>query len=77
MSTDSDVWDEEEEVTPEYLQSLLDKARQNAREEAQRVRMLQEERETVGFGAQDIIKVGDEEEKEEKYVQGGDVCPRV
>ncbi|KAF8555203.1 Fcf2-domain-containing protein [Imleria badia] len=58
--------DEGEEITPEYLQSLLDQARRNAREEAQRVKMLQEERETVGFGEQDVIKIGDgEKEKEE------------
>jgi hypothetical protein len=61
--------DEGEEITPEYLQSLLDQARRNAREEAQRVKMLQEERETVGFGEQDVIKIGDgEKEKEETYV---------
>lgn len=66
--SDSDS-DTEEEVTPEYLQSLLDKARRNVREEARRVNMLQEEKETDGFGEEEIIKIGDgEEEKAEKYV---------
>lgn len=60
--------DEEEEITPEYLNSLLDQARLNAREEAQRAKMLREERETVGFGEQDIIKIAGGEEKEEPYV---------
>ena len=60
--------DEEEEITPEYLNSLLDQARLNAREEAQRAKMLREERETVGFGEQDIIKIADGEEKEGPYV---------
>lgn len=69
MSTDSHDSDVEEEITPEYLQSLLDTARRNVREEAQRVKMLQEEKETNGFGEEDIIKMDDEEqEKEEKYV---------
>ena len=64
--------DTEDEVTPEYLQSLLDKARRNAREEVRRVRMLQEEKEMDAFGEKDIIKIGDgEEEKEEKYVREG------
>lgn len=63
-ASDSDT---EDEVTPEYLQSLLDKARRNAREEARRVRMLQEEKEMDAFGEKDIIKLGDDE-KEEKYV---------
>ena len=67
-STSNSDSDTEDEVTPEYLQSLLDKARRNAREEARRVKMLQEERETDGFGEQEIIKIGDGEEKEEKYV---------
>lgn len=59
----------ETDVTPEYLQSLLDEARRNAREEARRVKMLQEEKETDGFGEEDIIKIGDEQkDKEEKYV---------
>ncbi|KAN0087439.1 Fcf2 pre-rRNA processing domain containing protein [Tylopilus felleus] len=67
MSTDSHDSDVEEEITPEYLQSLLDTARRNVREEAQRVKMLQEEKETNGFGEEDIIKIDDEEqEKEEK-----------
>lgn len=61
--------DTEEEVTPEYLQSLLDKARQNAREEARRVKMLQEEKGTYGLGEEEIIKLSDREnEEEEKYV---------
>jgi len=63
--------DTEEEITPEYLQSLLDKARRHAREEARRVSMLREEREVDGFGGKDvdIIKIGDgEEEEEEEYV---------
>lgn len=64
-TSDSDT---EEEVTPEYLQSLLDTARRNAREEARRVKMLQEEKETDGFGEQEIIKIGEGEEKEEQYV---------
>jgi hypothetical protein len=55
--------DTEEEVTPEYLQSLLDTARRNVREEARRVAMLREEKETDGFGEQDIVKIGDGEEK--------------
>lgn len=68
-STSESDSDSEEEVTPEYLQSLLDKARRNAREEARRVKMLQEEKETDGFGEEEVIKIGDgEEEKEEKYV---------
>ncbi|KAH0831923.1 hypothetical protein J3R83DRAFT_12806 [Lanmaoa asiatica] len=60
-TSDSDT---EEEVTPEYLQSLLDKARRNAREEARRVKMLQEEKETDGFGEEEIIKISDREEEE-------------
>lgn len=66
-TSDSDT---EEEITPGYLQSLLDKARQHAREEARRVSMLREERGVDGFGEQDIIKIGDgeEEQKEEEYV---------
>ncbi|KAI9568617.1 Fcf2 pre-rRNA processing-domain-containing protein [Boletus coccyginus] len=66
-TSDSDM---EEEVTPEYLQSLLDKARQHAREEARRVNMLREERGMDGFGEQDIIKIsdGEEEQKEEELL---------
>lgn len=61
-TSDSDT---EEEITPEYLQSLLDKARQEAR----RVKMLQEEKEADPFGEKDIIKLDDgEDETDEKYV---------
>jgi hypothetical protein len=63
-SSDSDS---EEDITPEYLQSLLNKARQNVREEARRAKMLQEEKQAAGFGEEEIIKVGGEEE-EDKYV---------
>ncbi|KAF8443083.1 Fcf2 pre-rRNA processing-domain-containing protein [Boletus edulis BED1] len=66
MSTDSDS---EEEITPEYLQSLLDKARQNAREEAQRVKMLREEGEMHAFGEQDIIQIGEGDEAKEEEQQ--------
>ncbi|KIK91892.1 hypothetical protein PAXRUDRAFT_26888 [Paxillus rubicundulus Ve08.2h10] len=60
-SSDSDP---EEDITPEYLQSLLDKARQNVREEARRAKMLQEEKQAAGFGEEEIIKVGGEEEED-------------
>ncbi|KAF8133635.1 Fcf2-domain-containing protein [Boletus edulis] len=50
MSTDSDS---EDEITPEYLQSLLDKARQNAREEAQRT----------------VIQIGEGDEAKEEEQQ--------
>jgi len=62
-ASDSDT---EDEVTPEYLQSLLDKARRNAREEARMAKMLRDERETVGFGEQDMIKIGGDEDEEEQ-----------
>ncbi|KAG8214467.1 Fcf2 pre-rRNA processing-domain-containing protein [Butyriboletus roseoflavus] len=55
--------DTEEDVTPEYLQSLLDEARRNAREEARRVKMLQEEKETDGFGEEEIIRISDGQEE--------------
>ncbi|KAF9242576.1 Fcf2-domain-containing protein [Melanogaster broomeanus] len=58
-SSDSDL---EEEVTLVYLQSLLEKARQNVREEARRVKMLQEEKQYAGFGEEELIKIGGEEE---------------
>ncbi|KAG6376952.1 hypothetical protein JVT61DRAFT_986 [Boletus reticuloceps] len=66
MSTDSDS---EEVITPEYLQSLLDKARQNVREEAQRVKMLREEGEMHAFGEQDIIQIGEGDEAKEEQQQ--------
>ncbi|KAL4073244.1 Fcf2 pre-rRNA processing-domain-containing protein [Scleroderma yunnanense] len=49
---------EPEEVTQEYLNSLLAKARQNAREEARLAKMLEDER----WHEQDVIKVDAEDE---------------
>ena len=58
--------DSEEEIELGYLQSLLDTARQKAREEAQRIKMLREEN---AFGETDVIKVGNgEDEKEDECV---------
>ncbi|KAF8840754.1 Fcf2-domain-containing protein [Paxillus ammoniavirescens] len=63
-SDSSSDFDSEEDITPEYLQSLLNKARQNVREEARRAKMLQEEKQAAGFGEKEIIKFGGEEEED-------------
>ncbi|KAI6114019.1 Fcf2 pre-rRNA processing-domain-containing protein [Pisolithus sp. B1] len=50
---------EPEEITQEYLNSLLEKAKQNAREETRLTRMLQAEE----WHEQDVIKIQGEEEQ--------------
>ncbi|KAG2039552.1 Fcf2 pre-rRNA processing-domain-containing protein [Suillus americanus] len=72
-NTDSDSDSDDEEITEEYLQSLLDKAKSNARESANMKKALREN----AFGAgEDIIKLdGDESERPLPPLDPGELPP--
>ncbi|KAG6336065.1 hypothetical protein ID866_3038 [Astraeus odoratus] len=59
-SSDCSSESEPEDITQEYLKSLLDKARKNAREETRMAKMLEEE----GWHEQEVIEIEGEDEEQ-------------